>query len=187
MPAFPWPGRLQLESSHQTVLMQRLNAGSAIASAWIILLMIHAEPSIPVCRSLERAQDQEARARPSKGRERHAQLADRAIPADGNAEPGARKVRACDVNRLPALSLTRCTPALSNPLARMAIAALLAPGLSGCGGEGGQSVGEVIDDVRVVEIVDEGTVVEVMDKVNVGLRHPLAQQSNGRGPARSLE
>ena len=47
----------------------------------------------------------------------------------------------------------------------MAIAALLAPGLSGCGGEGGQSVGEVIDDVRVVEIIDEGTVVEVMDKV----------------------
>ena len=39
MPAFRWPGRPRLESSHQTLLMQRLNAGSAIASAWIILLI----------------------------------------------------------------------------------------------------------------------------------------------------
>ena len=72
MPSLPLSGRSQLETSRQTLRMQRLNAGSAIASAWIILLIIHAEPPIPVCRSLERAQDQEARAGLRKdGRNRH--------------------------------------------------------------------------------------------------------------------
>ena len=47
----------------------------------------------------------------------------------------------------------------------MAIAALLAPGLSGCGGQGGESVGEVIDEVRLVEVIDEVEVVEVVDRI----------------------
>ena len=165
MPAVPWPGKTAawVKPSDSTHAKAECRVGHCIRLDYIVNNTCRTVNS-GMSKSGSCSRSRSPR-RPSKGREKQTQLADRTIPADGHSAPGARKVRACDANRLPALLLTRCSPAPSNPLAMMAIAALLAPGLSGCGGEGGQSVGEVIDDVRVVEIIDEGTVVEVMDKV----------------------